>query len=87
MKRFTNTLRPLQQQDSSYRLIQVVPFQHEQEVDIADVPADVRETILAESPACTSVRVGMFTRKGMEFLSYTGWGGTRDGFPVVTVRI
>ena len=74
-------------QHTDLACIREVPQLKRLEVPVSDVPVDVQEEILAGSPACTTVRVGMFSRKGMEFLSYQGWGGTSDGFPIVTVRI
>ena len=60
-----------------------IPKVHYSPID--GIPETVAKKILAERPRCTSVRVEeCISRNGEPFLMYSGWEGSRDGFPIVT---
>lgn len=54
------------------------------EFPVGDLPADVLEAIMADSPLCETVRLTVFTRKGERFYMAAAQKGSRDGFPVIT---
>ena len=56
------------------------------ELPLEDFPADVQESILADSPLCETVRLTVFTRKGERFYMASAQKGSRDGFPIITMR-
>ncbi len=55
------------------------------ELPLNDLPANVQESMLADSPLCETVRLTVFTRKGERFYMATAQKGSRDGLPLVCV--
>lgn len=53
------------------------------ELPLSVMPADVQESMLADSPKCETVRVTVFTRKGERFFQAAAGKGSSDGFPIV----
>lgn len=80
-------LRSVMEQDRNYSAIQAVPYHLKMEVGINDVPARVADDIRSGSPYTKTVLVGMFARKGKEFLSFTAGKGSKDGFPSVSLAL
>ena len=55
------------------------------ELPLEDMPDNVKESMLAGSPLCETVRLTVFTRKGERFYMATAQKGSRDGLPLVCV--
>lgn len=54
------------------------------ELPLSVMPADVQESMLADSPRCETVQVTVFTRNGERFFQAGAAKGSPDGFPVVS---
>jgi len=56
------------------------------ELPLDEMPADVQESMRKDSPLCETVRLTVFTRKGERFYMASAQKGSRDGFPIITMR-
>ena len=74
-------------QNKDYCTILEVPFHDTIEVNLDEINPIVSQMILLQSPNCKTVKIGMFSRKGITCLTYNAWEGSPDGFPMIPVVI